>query len=216
MKTVVFDLETIADPSVIPLLPKVEASKNLKDPVKIAADLEKKKAAQIAGMGLNPSQLLICCASFLDLETDKMTSIMLNPETLNERELLIEVWEYLHNYERFVTFNGINFDVEALKFRSLINKVYPSVIISQQRYRMENHVDVRMVLGQWDKYCKGDLDYYSKIILGPEAGGKTEGVTGADVQPMWDKGEYDKIREYCERDVRILAQVYERLIGYYI
>jgi len=215
MNSCVFDLETISNPAIIPFLPEVEANKTLKNPEKIAADIEKKKADQLAEMGLNPSQLLICCGSFLDLETDEMKSFVLSPE-LDERALLMDVWEHLHDYERFVTFNGINFDVEALKFRSLINKVGPSVMISQRKYQIENHVDVRMILGQWEKFAKGDLDYYSKIILGPDEGGKTKGVKGSDVQGMWNDGKYEEIREYCERDVRILGAVYQRLIGYYI
>ena len=215
MNTVIFDLETIANPAVIPLLPDVEPARNLKDPVKIAADIEKKKAAQVDKMGLEPTQALICCASFLDLEADEMRSIMLTPE-LDEKLLLTEIWQELHPFERFVTFNGISFDVEMLKFRSLINKVYPSAIISQRRYKIENHIDVRMILGNWDNNARGSLDYYSKIILGPGAGGKTEGVDGSMVQGMWDDGKYDAIQKYCERDVRILAEVYKRLLGYYL
>jgi len=216
MRTMIFDLEIIANPAIIPLLPEPEANKTMKDPVKIAADIAKKKAAQVEKMGLEPTQSLICCASFLDLETDEMSSFMLDPGTLHEKALLLNVWEHLHDYERFVSFNGNSFDIEMLKFHSLINKVYPSVILSQRRYKIENHVDVRMILSNWDTNAKGTLDYYSKIILGPETGGKTKGMTGADVQPAWDAGEYEKIQKYCERDVRILAAVYQRLIGYYI
>ena len=215
MNSCVFDLETIANPVIIPFLPEVEANKNMKDPVKIANDIAKKKTAQVEKMGLDPTQSLICCASFLDLETDEMKSFMLSPE-LDERTLLTDVWEHLYDYKRFISFNGNSFDVPMLKFHSLINKVYPSVILSQKKYQIENHVDVRMILGNWDNNAKGTLDYYSKIILGPAAGGKTEGVDGSMVQGMWNDGKYDEIKKYCERDVRILGAVYRRLIGYYI
>ena len=68
MKTLIMDIETIADPSVIPFLPPVEAKGGLKDPVKIAADIEEKKQKQIETLGLDKTTCLICCVTTLDVD----------------------------------------------------------------------------------------------------------------------------------------------------
>ena len=46
MKTIAFDIETIADKSVLPFLPEIEPDSRLVNPVKIQANIEKKKAEQ--------------------------------------------------------------------------------------------------------------------------------------------------------------------------
>lgn len=47
-KIITFDLETIADKSIIPLLPPIEPDTRLKDPTKIKASIEKKEADRLA------------------------------------------------------------------------------------------------------------------------------------------------------------------------
>ena len=213
IKTVVMDLETIPNPAMIPLLPEPEAKANLKDPEKIAADIEEKRLKQIEEMALNAHTNLICCISFMDINTEVISSMLIDPNTLDEKPLLENIWEYLHQFEKFITFNGNAFDVPVLRFHSMVHRVQPSVNISTAKYRIDNHVDVRAVLGGYDTFAKGSLDWYCRIILGT---GKTEGCNGATVQHLFDCGCYQEIQEYCENDVRILAQLYERMIGFYL
>ena len=65
-KIAALDLETIADPNMLELLPEVTAKKNLKDPEKIEADIAEKKVQQIEKMGLDPMLNMICCAGWCD------------------------------------------------------------------------------------------------------------------------------------------------------
>jgi predicted PolB exonuclease-like 3'-5' exonuclease len=215
LKTVVFDLETIPNPAMIPLLPEPEPAKNLKDPEKIKADIEEKRIKQVEEMALNPHTNLICCASFYDMANANIASHLIDPNTLDEKALLEAIWAELHRYDRFVTFNGNAFDVPCLKFHSMLRQVPMSCHISTVRYRIENHIDVRAVLGNWDTYAKGNLDWYCRLILGEEFA-KTDGMDGAKVQHLWDCGCYEEIREYCNNDVRILAHLYSRMAGYYL
>lgn len=46
-KVITFDLETIADKSVIPLLPPLEPDTRLKDPAKIKTSIEKRKLTDL-------------------------------------------------------------------------------------------------------------------------------------------------------------------------
>jgi hypothetical protein len=212
MKQILFDIETIANPAIIPLLPPVEAKGNLTDPVKIAADIAEKKQKQTETLGLDKTTCLICCVTTLDVDEGEPQSIILNPDTLDEKALLEEFWEVVHPYSKFVTFNGNGFDVPVLTFRSMINRVQPSVQISTQKYRISNHIDVRAILGNWDTHAKGTLDFYSKIILGES---KADDVDGSFVQAMFDVGAYDEIKAYNQAECQSLKAIYERLKGYY-
>jgi len=213
MKTCIFDLETIANPEMTPYLPEVQADPRLKDPEKIKADVEKKKQKQVGEMGLNPETNLICTFAWMDFDDREPHSLVLDMDTLNEKDILSDIWEVLREYGQFVTFNGNAFDVEILKWHSMVHQIPISVKINQRRYQTYNHCDVRMVLTGWDNYKKGTQDYYCKLLLGE---GKPEGMDGSMVQDIFDCGLIDEIRKYNEDDVIKLAQLYERLIGYYI
>lgn len=215
-RTCLFDLETITDPSVIDILPEPEPDVRLKDPVKIAKDIKAKKEKQIDMLGADPKTNLICCASFADFEEKKTTSFVLEPLvegdkfTIQEKEtmLLGYVWEYMKQYNRFVTFNGNSFDVECLNFHSALRGVKIPIRLSQNNFRPGNHIDLRMVFSLGNSHAKGKFDFFAKRF---GATGK-DGLNGSMVQGMWDAGEIAEIQKYCESDVRNLYHVYKSLI----
>jgi len=213
MRSIIMDIETIANPAILPFLPPVEAKGTLKDPEKIAADIAEKKQKQIETLGLDKTTSLICCVTTLDVDEGEPQSIMLNPDTLDEKALLEKFWEVVHPYERYVTFNGNSFDIPVLTFRSMINRVQPSVQISTQKYRITNHIDVRAILGNWDTYAKGTLDFYSKIILGES---KADDVDGSFIQSLWDCACFEEIAEYNRKECLSLREIYKRMVGFYI
>ena len=212
MRSLVLDLETIANVKMISFLPPVSIDSRLKDPVKIEAQKAEKEVQQIEKMGLDKTTALICCITTLDIEKDEIKSVELNPETLDEKELLEEFWEIVHPFDRYVTFNGIPFDVPMLTFRSMVNQVQPSVKISIQKYRITNHMDLRALLNDWDMRASGTLDFYSRIILGES---KADDMDGSFVQSMWDVGCYDEILGYNQAECRSLKRIYEKMVGYY-
>ena len=214
IKALCLDIETISNPAMLDLLPPVEPNKTLKDLAKIQADIEAKKQAQIDKMGLDPTTNLICSLAVEDVDTKDENVWMLNEGLSNEAELLAEFWEIAHGYDRFVTFNGMAFDIPIIKFHSMLHGVRPAVDIKCSKYRIENHIDIRMILANGDQYAKGNQDYYCKLILGPDQG-KPAGIDGSMVQSFWDAGLYDEIREYNLDDTRKLTQLYQRLLGYY-
>ena len=212
MKKVAFDLETIANPAMIENLPPIVPNPKLKDPEKIKVDIEEKKLKQLEDMGANKFLNIICCASFKDMENGDIVSVYLD-EAMDEKVLLIRVWDYLHQYQRFITFNGMEFDVPVLMAHSAIHRVLPTVDISTRKYVKANHADLRMLLGNWDKYAKGTFDFFCRLFLGE---GKPSGIDGSMVQHYWDCGLIEKIVAYCEDDVEKLARLYEALKGYYV
>jgi len=148
LKTASFDLETIADKASLKLLPdpEVKPHGNIKDPIKIEADiaqkLEKAKEEQTSKAGLNPATAKICCFGWaykkdfsyegVEYAEPEIISnhLILKDETPQaEKKLLSDAWEVLAEFDHYTTFNGYNFDVPVLLMRSAIHRVRPSVNI---------------------------------------------------------------------------------------
>jgi len=211
-KVIAIDLETIADPAMFKILPDVKPKGTLKDPVKIAADIAQKKAAQISGMGLSPMTNMICCAGWWDSDGES-GAVMLDEATDEaEKNLLIEFWDLLAGYDHFVTFNGRNFDLRCMLLHGVSHGIRPSVNIDHGRYNRagSNHTDLRPILAGEDKFAPGKLDFFCKKFLGAgDEDHKTEGISGGLVQGYWDMGLKGEIGIYCIKDCELSYRLFE-------
>lgn len=207
-RIIAIDLETIADPAMIAILPDVKPSGTLKDPAKIEADIQAKKKKQIEDMGLSPLYNLICCAGYHDSD-GKKGSIILEDET-KEKDLLLDFWDVLSHYDHFVTFNGRGFDLKCMYFHGISYGIMPSVNIDRGRYNRSgsNHTDLRGILAGEDAFATGKLDFFCKKYLGDH---KTEGIDGALVQGYWDMGLKEDIATYCEKDCELTMRLFEKV-----
>lgn len=196
-KVIAFDLETIANKALIPLLPEVKSNGSLKDPAKIKVDIETKTKKQIAEMGMSPLFNMICCAGWADYNGNK-GAIMLSEESQEaEKDLIRKFWEKLSGYDHFVTFNGRSFDLQCMLLHGMQHCIRPGVNIDKGRYNRGNHTDLRLVLAGEDQFAKGKLDSFARIFLGES---KTVGIDGAMVQDYWDVGLHNDIEKYCIQD----------------
>ena len=212
-KICVFDLETIGDPSIIPHLPELEADTRLKDPAKIQANIKMKSEKRIAELALQPTSAMICCFGYCHDDGETNAIVLTKGDRATERKLLLQAWEILAEADQFVTFNGLNFDLPVLLMRSMINKVRPAVKISRKKYSTDNHCDIRGVLGNYDTYAKGTLDFYSRILLKKSA---KDDVDGSMVGEMFAMELFDEISDYCQSDVKLTYELYELLAKYYL
>lgn len=204
MKLLAFDLETIADRAMLPLLPEVKPNGNLKDPAKIADDIAEKKKKQIAGMGLDPMTSMICCAGWFD--ENGPGHIMLEEESpAAEKDLLERWWEVAAKYDHFASFNGRPFDMRHLLLHGMAHGVRPSVTIDHGRYNRGNHIDLRLVLAGENQFASGKLGFFAQKFLGEQ---KTEGIDGELIQGMWDMELYEDIGLYCEDDCRLVYDLF--------
>jgi len=210
LNAVAFDFETIANPTVIPLLPPVEPRGNLKDPVKIEADIQQKKEKQIADLALDPWTSLICATGWCD---GKESGVIMLEDEEKESDLINKTWDLLAQYNHYVTFNGVAFDVPMLNKHSLVNRIRCGIKINTKRYTIGNHTDLRMILGDWDKTAKGKLGFFLRLFFGTD---KKEGIDGKLVQSYWDAGEHDDIAEYCKDDAEKTWRLYEHVSRYYM
>lgn len=211
-KEVAFDLETIADHEAMKDLPELDVKVgNIKDPEKIQAKIAEAKAKALEQMGTNIHQNMICLFSWCD--GDKSGSILLKEENaIAERELLEGAWEILNNYSMFVSFNGIQFDVPCLNLHSLFRRVRPAVNISCKKYHVTNHIDLRAILGNWDQFAPGNLDFYLRRCLGKS---KPIGMNGSMVQHYWDTDLKDEIVSYGTGDAEDTWALYQHVKQFY-
>lgn len=196
-EVVIFDLETIPNKALIPLLPEVVANKNLKDPVKVAADIERKSKTQVADMAKDPLFNMICCAGWCDLEGNSGGILLEKENRDSEIALLVEFWELLAKYDTFVTYNGRGFDARTMLLHGMDYGIRPAVNIDNGRYNRGNHIDMRLVLNGNDPRGKGTMDFFARRF---GQGGKTENIDGSMVGDYWEMGLKQDILKYCIQD----------------
>lgn len=166
--------------------------------------IREKRHEQIKKMGLNPMLNMICCAGYYS--DDHQGTFDLEEESEEaEKDLINKFWDMAAKHTHFVTFNGRIFDMKCLLIHGAKQKIFPSVNIDSGRYNKGNHTDLRQVFFGSDKFQKGKLDFVSRYYLGH---GKTEGMTGDQVQDYWDIGLTEDISEYCLEDCSITHKLY--------
>ena len=124
-----WDLETVPNPEMVKHLPDPKPRGNLKDPEKIAADIAEKHQKQIGGMALNGNTALIVAAGFsARMKGGELWSeVLIYDERTGEKDFLCALWDVLSAAKRYITFNGVEYDVPVLLRRSLVREVIPPV-----------------------------------------------------------------------------------------
>lgn len=141
---------------------------------------------------------------------------------VDEAELLTAFWDVAKHYEAVVTFNGRGFDIPFMYLRSaLLNVPISRKDWLGYRFQTEPHCDLAEQLtfygvsGRDGAARRFNLDFYCKAF-GIESP-KSQGVTGRDVNALLAEGRFRDIAEYCLRDVKATALLYqiwkERLAG---
>ena len=203
------DLETIAAPDIIPMLPEVKPSGRLKDKAKISADIKDKKAKQISSMGMDPLHNRIITASLYDGK--KCHSYQSTDDgPMSEEKLICWFWEtvFKSGYNYMIGFNSRVFDLRCLLLHGARYRVKPSVTFNSGKYNRGNHLDLRPILSGEGQFQKGKLDFYMQYF--GVSGGK-EGMSGDQVQAAFDFGEFQSIQNYCNNDAKDTWNIYEIL-----
>lgn len=129
----------------------------------------------------------------------------------SEAEILQKFWTVMRLADRFVTFNGRGFDCPVLMLRSAMLHVSPTKNLMPYRYAADRHVDLLEQLTYYGATRKFDLDTYCKAFGIPSP--KVD-MTGHDVKPMFEAGEYSAIAEYCAGDLFATRALYVRWRDY--
>lgn len=149
---------------------------------KLVFDIETKN--QFSDVHSNePVDLDISVVSIYDYESDKYLSFL--------EEEFDKMWPYFEKADVLITFNGDHFDIP------LLNKYY-SGDLSKIR-SLDLLKEVKESLGRRIK-----LDTLAEATLGKNKIGH-----GLEAIVWWREGKIQKIKDYCEEDVRITKEIYE-------
>ena len=220
MKKLVIDIETVGvpweehDPYVREYL--------IKGMSEAEAEEEKRRGAlspftgRIVAIGIVNAETGRSCALY---EVPRQTEVITRKDgnrTLisgTERQILEKFWEYLGREDRFISFNGRQFDGPFLMIRSAIRGLAPKRDLVGNRYRFHPNCDLREVLnfnGTINaRQMRFNLDLACKSF--GIVSSKTDGMDGRAVETLYRAGRHEDIALYCLEDVRATCELYLKL-----
>lgn len=220
MKKLVIDIETVGtpweehDPYVREYL--------IKGMSEAEAEEEKRRGAlspftgKIVAIGVVNAETGRSCAMY---EVPGQTEVVTRKDghrtmiSGSERQILEKFWDYLDREDRFISFNGRQFDGPFLMIRSAVQGIPPKRDLVGNRYRFHPNCDLREVLnfnGTINpRQMRFNLDLACKAF--GIVSSKTEGMDGRSVETMYRAGRHEEIAVYCLEDVRATCELYLKL-----
>jgi predicted PolB exonuclease-like 3'-5' exonuclease len=127
---------------------------------------------------------------------------VLKADTMGEEGIVRDFWRRLDAFTgTLVSFNGRGFDLPVLEWQALRHRCSAPRYFGERngfRTRFGRHFDLHDFLtNHGASRLRGGLNLLSRLIGLP---GKVD-VSGADVQRLWESGEFDAVHRYCARDV---------------
>lgn len=126
---------------------------------------------------------------------------------IDEAGMLSSFWRIAEVADRFITFNGRNFDAPFLMLRSAILKIKPSKNLLGKRYDTSLHVDLLDQLTYFGLTRKFNLDFYCNAF-GIESP-KAKGISGMEVKNLYEAGRVKDIAVYCGEDIHATYRLYK-------
>ena len=128
----------------------------------------------------------------------------------SEKELLESFWEIVERKRpRLISFNGRYYDGPILMLRSAQLGLKPSRNLMGNRYSIAEHCDLADVFQfQGATRERYSLDYWCRRfdIESPKGS-----IDGSQVARAYREGRIEEIGEYCLRDTRATAQLFQKL-----
>ena len=145
-----------------------------------------------------------------ELETKALTARAVE----DERRILEAFWDVVRSGRdwRFVTYNGLAFDVPYLVRRSIYVGASPTAGLPLRPYAPDSHFDVMRMLSNWERADVVRLDIVAEL-LGLQKW--PPGMEGSQVLGLWRAGRIDDIEAYCLGDVRLTYGVFLRVEPYF-
>jgi predicted PolB exonuclease-like 3'-5' exonuclease len=216
LDTLAFDIETIPQQEPLTTIQQEELDKQLEKTFSKNVDWteeEKEKYRKLI-MATNPFYGEIICIGLYRTTND---GVMFDSKALvgKEKTILTSFWKILESFKGvFISFNGLGFDVPFILKRSMKYGIIPTNndFLDMKRFSRKPHFDVKLVMGDWDKYAFGTLrlmcDYLG--IISPKEGT----VKAENVEDEFKKGNIDLIAEYCMKDVEATHAMYDKIQPY--
>ncbi len=213
MSEIYLDIETL--PGVERPSPEdIEPPKNYKDPAKIQAYQEEKVEEVYRAQALNSMKGRILCIGWAFDDEPAQSLIVGRDGIETERDLLFrfqaEFFRTLGNAafshtqpSNWICHNA-GFDLTWLWRKCLKHRViHLANSIPRHRYSREIQDTCQLWAADFrDHVSLNDIAQYLGV------GSKTDGLDGSLVFDLWQAGELETIRQYCEHDVDLTREVY--------
>ena len=152
------------------------------------------------GTSLDPNFGQILCIGYA-IDDEGGTNVIHGDD---ERGILEEFWQIAQPATKLIGHNAVAFDVPFLWKRSIMNRVKPSLDLTDPSL-----IGDTMLL--WDLLMPRkhtSLDLLAKLFGIPTS--KSE-MSGAEVYDYYRAGKLQAIYDYCARDVEVTRAVYRKL-----
>ncbi len=126
-----------------------------------------------------------------------------------EKEILSSFWQDVKFYDQLISFNGRGFDCPFIIFRSLFHNLMPTKNLMPNRYYNAEHLDLLDWLTFYGAFRKFSLAALCEFLQIKNP--KDEGVSGLAINELFKNKEYQKIAEYCLRDVMATKELYQKI-----
>ena len=217
MNSIVIDIETVADDSIPQnllesIFEDVHQDSRMTDPIKIQADIGKKKCKVASEFALSPLTGKICCFALKHGEEEIVTTA-----SKDEKEVLISIAATLssfnYTFDTLVGFNSKSFDIPFIRTRCAINNIPLKLLhLDGSKYSQESHFDIRSALTNFDSYGKGTLEEwclrFGIITIKSQ-------VASKDIQEQYDLGNLHTIAQKCKQDVDMTYQLFNKVKSYF-
>jgi len=206
MSTVGFDIETyrnVPEGLYALLTAGVTANRSIKDPVKIAANLEAKKERILEKAALSPlTSRVVSIAAAVKVEGKTEWDMVgwVAERASDELRVLekFDSWLMFVGCHHLVTYNGKRFDVPFTIARQALHGLETEYKLPTSKYD-RNHTDLL-------DFFPGGLKPWSERAFGDSAG-----PDGKDVDGMVKRKEFSKLLKYNQDDVWKTVKLYSQL-----
>lgn len=204
-----FDIETVPMPGCAQYLTdQIEAPVNYKDPAKIAAWIDEKRAKQIAEAGLD---LDLCEIVAIGIAFQRgVEYAQTRADFFSETDMIRGFWRFVQTTQRdggaLVGFNCLSFDLPILLRRSLYLGI-PAPTLSVDKYRHDGVIDVAHELTFGGRMTWRSLAFYCKRFGVPY----DDSVDGSQIAQLVAEQQWDQVESHVREDTRATAALAHRV-----
>ena len=205
---IVFDIETCGIDNAEEFLEPVEADKRLKDPEKIAADIEAKTQARLDKLALDCNTARIVCLGYWTEEEGLSVDACRREE--DERVVLRHFWRE-SRHRTLVGYACKQFDLRVMVRRSqLLGIEYP--ILNFSKYDRKGVTDLFLDLTFGDgTYDQGAMRRTLKAFCKRFGIPVDDDISGKEIPALVAAGEWDQVIAHCKSDVELTVALAQRL-----
>jgi len=202
MKTIIYDIETVARPM-------EDLPETVQEYMTTRFERQRKHDSIEKFMCLDSDFGRIIAISWQCLEEGSVVTDICK----DEKASLENFWSQMRELKPslFVGFNSKSFDAPFLHKRSAYLGAKPPIHITSKRYSIFPHFDIAEVLSGFDQYRMKSLSTYCALF-----GIEHDTESGENVKEWYEEGDMERIAEHSRKDVEATALLYKRIKDFYL